>query len=107
VRKRLGLKSINQISKWKRVSLIRLSLFEYQNLTLCAQLKAALLTANAKAKCMRKPGGARWPLLEKQLVKLFAERREAGRVVRRGWFERQAKRLHSELYPDSTAPFSF
>jgi hypothetical protein len=56
---------------------------------------------------MQKPGGARWPLLEKELVKLFAERREAGRVVRRGWFERQAKRLHLELYPNSTTPFCF
>ena len=37
----------------------------------------------------------------------FAERRLLGRVVRRRWFERTAKRLFAELYPDSPVEFRF
>lgn len=40
-----------------------------------------------------------WPELEKALYKEFIKRREEGRLVRRGWFRRTARRLFTEHYP--------
>jgi hypothetical protein len=87
-KKRFGLKSKWQINKWK-------------------QDEERLIEAKGKTKRIRQKGVGRWPLLEKQLVKLFAERRLAGRVVRRRWFERTAKQIHAELYPHSAGKFCF
>jgi hypothetical protein len=69
-------------------------------------VEADLLQAVSKARriCRSSP---RWKALEKALVIAFAERRLMGRVVRRKWFERTAKQLHHELYPNSTVEFRF
>jgi len=40
-----------------------------------------------------------WPELELVLYKEFIKRREEGRMVRRGWFRRTARRLFNEQYP--------
>src|SRR5258706_11456013 len=70
------------------------------------QMEADLLQAVSKSQRIRR-SAPRWKALEKALVIAFAERRLLGRVVRRKWFERTAKRLHHELYPDSTVEFRF
>ena len=71
-----------------------------------SQIESSLLAANACSRRIRLQGG-RWPLLEKRLVALFTERRAAGKVVRRKWFERNAKALFKEIYPNSTVNFMF
>ena len=48
-----------------------------------------------------RPSRGRWPKLEKTLVAAFAECRKEGKTVRRKWFERTAKALFLQLYPDS------
>ena len=62
--------------------------------------------AHGNARHIR-PSRGWWPLLEKALVAAFAERRAAGRIVRRKWLERRAKALFTELYPDASSPFLF
>src|SRR5258706_1134327 len=70
------------------------------------QMEADLLQAVSKSQRIRR-SATRLKALEKALVIAFAECRLLGRVVRRKWFERTAKRLHHELYPDSTVEFRF
>ena len=52
-----------------------------------------------------RPDRGRWPKLEKALVVAFAERRKESNTVRKKWFERAAKALFLQLYPDSMATF--
>jgi len=46
-----------------------------------------------------------WPKLEEKLFAMFLERRGEGRVVRRGWFRRQATRSFQQLNPNTTHLF--
>ena len=87
VRQQFGLKHINQISKWRRD-------------------EALFLKACAKTQRIRH-SNPRWKELERVLILKFAERRNAGCVVRRGWFERTAKQLFKEIYPESSVKFRF
>ena len=52
-----------------------------------------------------RPSRGRWPKLEKALVQEFADRRKEGKTVRKRWFERMAKALFLQLYPDSPTKF--
>ena len=52
-----------------------------------------------------RPSHGRWPKLEKSLVQAFADRRKEGKTVRKKWFERLAKALFLQLYPDSPIIF--
>ena len=52
-----------------------------------------------------RPSRGRWPKLEKALVQAFADRRKEGKTVRKKWFERTAKALFLQLYPDSPTIF--
>ena len=70
------------------------------------QEEAFLLQACGRSQRVR-PSAARWKELEKALIIAFTERQEAGHIVRRGWFERTAKRLFKELYPSSSVEFRF
>ena len=39
-----------------------------------------------------------WPKIEKKLYTKFVQRRAVGIIVRRGWFQRQARKLWVETY---------
>jgi len=46
-----------------------------------------------------------WPEMEKKLYTKFVQRRAVGIIVRRGWFQRQARKLWAEIY--SKVPMLF
>jgi len=48
-----------------------------------------------------------WPEMEEKLFLAFIKRRQAGGLVRRGWFRRTAIELFKQLYPESTNMFAF
>jgi hypothetical protein len=52
-----------------------------------------------------RPSRGRWPKLEKALVQASGDRRKEGKTVRKKWFERTAKALFLQLYPDSPTIF--
>ena len=54
---------------------------------------------------IHRPSGGRWPKLAKSLVQAFADRRKEGKTIRKKWFERMAKALFLQLYPDSPTIF--
>jgi hypothetical protein len=102
-RRRFGLKSVAQISRWKSVdnsSLVHTVPASGRtfNDMKSWQLQVEIYCRLGKAQriCQSAP---RWKALEKALVIAFAERRLLGRVVRRKWFERTATQvwLHSLL----------
>jgi len=84
--------------------LLQNSVLDLQQILPLIQEEATLLQACGKTQRIRR-GAARWKELEKALVVAFAERRRAGHIFRRGWFERTAKRLFEEIYPDSFVKF--
>lgn len=69
-------------------------------------MEVKLLLAKGDIKRIH-PSQGHWPVLEKELVALFADRRQIGRVVWHKWFERNAKILFSKLYPQSNSVFCF
>ena len=48
-----------------------------------------------------------WPEMEEELFSAFIKRRQAGGLVRRGWFRRTAIELFKKLYPESANMFVF
>jgi len=47
-----------------------------------------------------------WPELEGELFRRFHQRREEIKLVGRGWFERESKKIWPEQYPDLPAIFT-
>ena len=68
------------------------------------QEKETLLLVKPLQKRHR-PSRGHWPKLEKSLVQAFADRCKEGKTVRKKWFERMAKALFLQLYPDSPTIF--
>ena len=48
-----------------------------------------------------------WPDMEKKLYTKFIQRRAAGTIVRRSWFQREARKLWIETYSGSPGLFVF
>jgi len=44
-----------------------------------------------------------WPVMEEQLFQSFVQCKEEGKLIRRGWFQRQSKQTFTNVYPGVVA----